>query len=164
MKFKVGDKVRVILMDEVGTIAEIDTSNIPYLVKLDDGGDVWRSGKELELVQEPKKVLNFWEAREAALAGKKVRRGITDTIFTARDFIDDTFEWDNHDIKADWEIVEEENEIVTYHQVFSDGTVGSGSYPRMDHTGEKVRIAMIELTTDKNGKLLNARNVETTKV
>jgi hypothetical protein len=34
----------------------------------------------------------------------------------------------------------------------------------MDHTGEKVRIAMIELTTDKNGKLLNARNVETTKV
>jgi hypothetical protein len=139
-------------------------------VNLTSSGHMWESREGhpcdlVELVQDvPSRALNFWEAREAALAGKNVKRLSGEDTFTeydSKDFLIRSMV--PCEINGHWEIVEEEQEITTYHQVFSDGTVGSGSYPRLDHKGEKVRIAMIELTTDKNGKLIEARNVDTNK-
>jgi hypothetical protein len=174
MKFKVGDKVKFNYSGNVqaGVITETDTWDavLPYKIQAISAplaliaSSCWVAESNIVSLIQAKKKFSFLDAWDAVKEGKTVR-ATTKTMslsYTPKHF-KAIEEWPIAAIEADWEIVEEEQEITTYHQVFSDGTIGQGSYPRMDHTGEKVRIAMIELTTDKNGKLLNARNVETTK-
>jgi Zn-dependent metalloprotease len=175
MKFKVGDKVKFTYSGgtSFGVVVEIDIYDtvLSYEVQVISAplaliaSFCWIKESDIISLIQAKKKFNFLDAWDAVKEGKTVRvTAQTMSLSYTPDDFKAIEEWPIAAIEADWEIVEEENEIVTYHQVFSDGTVGSGSYPRMDHTGEKVRIAMIELTTDKNGKLLNARNIETTKV
>ena len=71
MKFKVGDKVRVIRntygnRGKIGTLEKIDASTIPYCVVFDDGRKEWCYGnefkllrEELESVKEEEKVMKF---------------------------------------------------------------------------------------------------------
>jgi hypothetical protein len=93
----------------------------------------------IELVHAiPKKPLNFWEAREAALAGKKVRRPEFGYVFTIEDFKNYT-SWHNTDLAAEWEIVEEPKRYTHF------------IYPTPDTT-----IAVIY---DENGKFVKGENI-----
>ena len=63
MKFKVGDKVRVIRntygnRGKIGTLEKIDTSTMPYCVVFDDGRKEWCYGHEFKLLKE-EKVMKF---------------------------------------------------------------------------------------------------------
>lgn len=104
--------------------------------------------------------INFWEARQAAKQGKTVQIIMNNPKpLEPEEFLCNSY-WRNEHLDAEWEIVEEPIQIITVHQVFSDGTVGSGSYPRMDNLNKKKkRLSLIQLTTDTNGKLISARNV-----
>lgn len=104
--------------------------------------------------------MNFWEARQAAKAGKRVRVvAVNAAVILPKDFMAANG-WRNEHLDAKWEIVKEPLQVVTYHQVFSDGTVGAGAFPRLDTVGQdNRRISMVELITDENGKLISAKNV-----
>ena len=59
MKFKVGDKVRMIRntygnRGKIGTLEKIDTSTMPYYVVLDDGRKEWCYGHDFKLLKEEK--------------------------------------------------------------------------------------------------------------
>ena len=59
MKFKVGDKVRMIRntygnRGKIGTLEKIDTSTMPYCVVFDDGRKEWCYGHEFKLLKEEK--------------------------------------------------------------------------------------------------------------
>ena len=59
MKFKVGDKVRVIRntygnRGKIGTLEKIDDSTMPYCVVFDDGRKEWCYGHEFKLLKEEK--------------------------------------------------------------------------------------------------------------
>ena len=63
MKFKVGDKVRMIRntygnRGKIGTLEKIDTSTIPYCVVFYDGRKEWCYGNEFKLLKE-EKVMKF---------------------------------------------------------------------------------------------------------
>ena len=63
MKFKVGDKVRMIRntcgnRGKIGTLEKIDTSTMPYFVVFDDGRKEWCYGHEFKLLKE-EKVMKF---------------------------------------------------------------------------------------------------------
>ena len=63
MKFKVGDKVRMIRdtygdRGKIGTLEKIDTSTMPYCVVFDDGRKEWCYGHEFKLLEE-EKVMKF---------------------------------------------------------------------------------------------------------
>ena len=63
MKFKVGDKVRMIRntygnRGKIGTLEKIDTSTMPYCVVFDDGRKEWCYGNEFKLLKE-EKVMEF---------------------------------------------------------------------------------------------------------
>ena len=63
MKFKVGDKVRMIRntyghRGKIGTLEKIDTSTMPYCVVFDDGRKEWCYGHEFKLLKE-EKVMKF---------------------------------------------------------------------------------------------------------
>ena len=63
MKFKVGDKVRMIRntygnRGKIGTLEKIDTSTMPYCVVFDDGRKEWCYGNEFKLLKE-EKVMKF---------------------------------------------------------------------------------------------------------
>ena len=63
MKFKVGDKVRMIRntygnRGKIGTLEKIDTSTMPYCVVFDDGRKEWCYGNEFKLLKE-EKVMTF---------------------------------------------------------------------------------------------------------
>ena len=63
MKFKVGDKVRMIRntygnRGKIGTLEKIDTSTMPYCVVFDDGRKEWCYGNEFKLLEE-EKVMKF---------------------------------------------------------------------------------------------------------
>jgi hypothetical protein len=116
-KFKVGDRVNFSYGDSVyeGVIVE----------NVDEVGKVWhyieftidgRTGSRwvskpyvLGLIQAaPKKTLNFWEAREATLAGKTVKRLIAEDEFCnyySKDFL--TRSMAPCEVNGHWEIVEQ---------------------------------------------------------
>ena len=63
MKFKVGDKVRMIRntyghRGKIGTLGKIDDSTMPYCVVFDDGRKEWCYGHEFKLLKE-EKVMKF---------------------------------------------------------------------------------------------------------
>ena len=105
--------------------------------------------------------MNFWEARQAALEGKKVRR-YNDTVFTKEDFSCESFEWSGFDIDAEWEIVEEPKTITRFVTVYPDGgydwavSVKIKTSKTLARTGY---LGRLEIITDAHGKLISARNV-----
>jgi hypothetical protein len=105
--------------------------------------------------------INFWEARHAALSGKKVKRLDNDLVFDKTCFVEAgwTEEW----LAADWEIVEEPKHITNFLNVYADGywarhTSKLDADAYKDRYEDK-RIACIAITVDEDGKLIEAKNV-----
>jgi len=115
------------------------------------------SGK-VELTS-PKNALNFWEARQAALTGKKVRRGGNPSIFNAKAFTE-SFLWGTGDLDAEWEIIEEPKRFKKYVNVYP---VGIGEFTDSEEDSQCLeddeRVGIIEIIADSTGKLLSAKNV-----
>jgi len=115
----------------------------------------------LELVpEEPKKILNLWEAREAALAGKKVRVVGGIPIYSEVDFTSNN-SWFNTAFNEDWEIVEEPRVFKSYLNVYEDGHGQAWNTKKqadIERTCTKTN-GCIEIVTDENGQLVSARNI-----
>jgi hypothetical protein len=103
-----------------------------------DGRGVSKHDLVAEFVPESKQILNFWEARQVALAGKKVKRTDCDDVYTVKDFENYT-SWHNTDIAAEWEIVEEPEHTTHRFMINSKTTIA--------------------ITVDEDGKLIKAENV-----
>lgn len=101
--------------------------------------------------------MNFWEARQAALSGKKVKIVGEECIYTALNFadwaegVDDygKMAWNNDSISAVWELVEKPE----YQTVYIDLRDCGFLYTRHFSSGS------IEITVDEKGKLISAKNV-----
>ena len=107
--------------------------------------------------------MNFWEARLEALKGKKVRKKGKLTVLSASDF-QANFNWNNRDIDAEWEIVEEPKLSTTFHNVckgyITSSCITIAEANRRNYVGNAgERLSIIEIITDENGKLISARNV-----
>lgn len=103
--------------------------------------------------------MNFWEARQAALAGKTVKRiqGNTSWLYKPRDF-QYQVEWHVEAFEAEWELVEEPKLIKSYLNVYKD-THGTAWHSKEIADGACNRVGCLEIITDKNGKLISAKNV-----
>lgn len=108
--------------------------------------------------------MNFWEARQAALEGKKVRCvGENNTIrYSAYFQFADYFS--NLEIEGDWEIVEEPKYRTYYINIYPHSIGGPAdsidtANRRAGQDGMPTRKGCIELVTDESGKLISARNV-----
>lgn len=64
--------------------------------------------------------MNFWEARQAALAGKKVKLTVPGHEFTPDEFMSDDYSFGNYEIKAEWEIVEGPQKVEVWAVVNPD--------------------------------------------
>jgi hypothetical protein len=139
------DRQLDIVAEYVKGKANPDASSVNANVQLSYGG---------------KEMLTFWEAREAALIGKKVQRdsGVAGIRVMTADNIHDTI-WNEHDFAAEWEIVVEppkhnSHVVVVYNNYLSD--------PKdicIDSRKYGSPLNYIEITVDANGKLISARNV-----
>jgi uncharacterized protein YfaP (DUF2135 family) len=104
--------------------------------------------------------MNFWEARQAALEGKKVKR-VGDKVYYSTKAFTDITGWDNSHIASLWEIVEEPKATTSYLNIYSDfhGSLTHKSISEAnDHKGKTAK-SQIEIVTDANGKLISAKNV-----
>lgn len=85
--------------------------------------------------------MNFWEARQAAKAGKTVQMITTDPLpLKPKEFLCDSY-WRNEHLDAEWEVV-----LETYTTRFETYLT-------------KGIISKIEFTYDENGKLISAKNI-----
>ena len=114
-----------------------------------------------------KKLLNFWEARQAAKAGKKVKivgqevgkdGGLNWEMWQ---FVNG---WSERELDAQWEIVEETKQQTYYLNVYKSGVSSSyitiaeaNRHNNVGNTGD--RLYIMAVTVDENGKLISARNV-----
>jgi len=121
----------------------------------------------LDLVADTKfgKLLNFWEAREAALAGKKVRVVGGIPIYSEVDFTSNN-SWFNTAFNEDWEIVEEPVLKTYWVNVYRNSMgIPKASLALADTAAvdnvQQSRLSCLEITVDKNGKLIEAKNVDT---
>jgi hypothetical protein len=107
------------------------------------------------------KTLNFWEAREAALEGKTVKRLTAEDEFCnydSKDFL--TRSMAPCEVNGHWEIVEEPKLTTSYHNVYKYAI--SGSWDTLEKAREILSLnilSQIAITVDENGKLIEARNV-----
>jgi hypothetical protein len=109
-----------------------------------------------------KKLLNFWEAREAAKQGKTVKcwKGKWCNTYPAETFFSIS-NWTTDKIDGKWEIVEEPKTFTQYVVPHKDGL--STAFD----TEEKAKkyqsicngLSIIVITYDENGKLISAGNV-----
>jgi hypothetical protein len=156
-------------------------------VKLTSSGHMWESREGhiwdlIELVQDvPSKTLtnetrpeenkvnriNFWEARQAALAGKKVRP-IDRTLIDWDCFTDDEIDnqiWSGTHFNADWEIVEEPVHVTYYVNVYRDSfsrrykSTEEADKARCRVMDVDTRLSCLAITVDENGKLIEAKEV-----
>lgn len=106
--------------------------------------------------------MNFWEARQAALEGKKVKliQGKHRWSYTSTQFLNEP-EWNKESISAEWEIVEEPKTITRYLNVYADGGPWFSYTSKCDANLRPMgdRIGCLKITVDENGKLISARNV-----
>jgi hypothetical protein len=106
--------------------------------------------------------MNFWEARLEALKGKKVRKKEKLAVLSASDF-QSNYTWRNKDIDAEWEIVEEPKSITRYINVYDHNGVAWATHTTKhwadDNAYSEDRLSCLEIITDKNGKLISAKNV-----
>jgi hypothetical protein len=115
----------------------------------------------VDLVPTPKKTINFWEARQAALDGKKVRRIGFTLLYSTEDFTDH-LNWDNNSINAAWEIVEEPKHKTCYINVYLHNMCPWGAHETRvlaDSSACTDRASCLAITVDENGKLVEARNI-----
>lgn len=163
MKFKVGDRVKYLDDDVFGTIEHIrEGLKYLYLVKRDDGRYSACMDAQLEhenvVSRESKKSLNFWEARCAALKGKKVRMVGDFDIYDASDF-KEHISWPGSYIESVWVIVEEPKVLYTYLNTYEDCHGQALNTKGQADVNSKGRTGCIEIITDKQGRLISARNV-----
>jgi hypothetical protein len=110
--------------------------------------------------------MNFWEARQAAKAGKKVKivgqevgkdGGLNWEMWQ---FVNG---WSEHELDAQWEIVEEPKQAVHYYPVYSrgcDAWLGTRHKNEDDAiSSDPDYIGRIEIITDEDGSLFSARNI-----
>jgi hypothetical protein len=115
----------------------------------------------------PKKTLNFWEAREAALAGKKVRKSAKDDglTYSTDDFsVECECYFSTGEMALDWEIVEEPKLRTYYFNVYENTIGGPKSSVGIANAvaanpSSPDRKGCIEITVDENGKLVDAKNL-----
>jgi hypothetical protein len=108
----------------------------------------------------PKKTLNFWEAREAALSGKKVKQPENEVTYEKDDFLFRCME--ASEINGDWEIVEEPKQYTRYF------TIQTGTQTWVAHSTELDAVhwrearsgqPIIAITVDKNGYFVGGKNL-----
>jgi hypothetical protein len=123
MKFEVGQKwrdrsgdiwkitdINGSTCDKFPVAVERETDGISYYVTLTGRASTFNETEQdlVDLVPTQTKTLNFWEARAAALAGKKVKiAGPMGGTFSPNAFTHPEFDWNNQVLAMDWEIVEE---------------------------------------------------------
>ncbi len=180
MKYKLGD--RVIFTDDIlnyeGVIMQLDTmcrNDLRYQVVVTSGADDYGSSiawlKESEIqglvsdktpTSETKAKLNFWEAREAALNGKKVKRIVTQVVYTPSQMLHPETPWYNVHFDGDWEIVEEPKHKTCYINVYLHNMCPWGAHETRalaDSHACTDRVSCLAVTVDENGKLVEAKNV-----
>jgi hypothetical protein len=110
-----------------------------------------------------KKILNFWEAREAALAGKKVKKLSSDLIYTAKDFsVTSEFYFSTNEMGEEWQLVEEPKQYIRYFNIHKDTqtwVAHSTELEAVRWSEARSSQPIIAITVDENGKLIEARNV-----
>jgi hypothetical protein len=172
MRFTVGDKVRLSAVGKKkfkdendnphefeGVVVELINKTV-YVRWSNDEDNIYNCD-QLELVPEPKKTLNFWEARQAALAGKKVRM--------VENFQNKVLDWNlwkevngwyEDEFNADWEIVEEPVRKTYYVNVYQVSLVGIFNTKKdADDFSSPSRLNCLAITVDGDGKLVEARNI-----
>jgi hypothetical protein len=110
--------------------------------------------------------MNFWEARAAALKGKKVKRLIGEDEFSGAytPLYFQTRPMEPYEINGHWEIVEEPRTVVQYVNLYlrPPGELSFGESHITRELALGVRypdsIGMIEIVTN-SGRLVSARNV-----
>jgi hypothetical protein len=105
--------------------------------------------------------MNFWEARAAALEGKKIKIVSLEGVYTKLNFTNEYGQvlWNNHSIESEWEIVEEANTTSWFFYVDNIDFIGPYEHPSYSKLGKDGKGNWIEVITDENGKLISARNV-----
>ena len=178
MKFKVGQvwKDRVGDLWDIISTTDIEVSVFGYVLDairqkdkamghFTPEGKLWKIAmSDLDLIELisplPKKSLNFWEARQAALSGKRVKKVDTDTEFTIDDFMSDDYSFDNYEIKADWEVVDEPKLFKSYLNIYKDGHGQAwNTKAQADSEANPGRVGCIEITTDENGEIIDTKKV-----
>jgi hypothetical protein len=176
MKFEVGQKWR----DRSGDIWKItdindstcdtfpvaverETDGISYYVTLTGRASSFNETEQdlVDLVPTPKKTLNFWEARQAALDGKKVKTCLGPLCFSKEEFTNQDC-WSNELITADWEIVEEPKHKTCYINVYLHDLCPWGAHETRalaDSGACTDRASCLAITVDENGRLIDAKNV-----
>ena len=104
--------------------------------------------------------MNFWEARQAALEGKLVKRLLGEDEFsspyTRNDFLIKSMA--PYEVNGHWEIVEEPKTTTSYLNVYPY-THGTAWHCKSEADLSTGRLGVLEIITDENGKLISARNV-----
>lgn len=159
---KVGDKVKRPL-GGTGVITEVDGGSrvgYPYRVLFDNGNWLWCEHDEVEqMLEKSKKVLNFWEARTAALAGKTVRM-IGDSETCDASSFREHIEWPGAYIASDWEVIDNPTHLVRYIVTEPVGSwAGYTSLAASRVAQTKTSLTTIEIITDEFGTLISAKNV-----
>lgn len=104
--------------------------------------------------------MNFWEAREAALNGKKVKKIGKPFVHDKSSFGNTGCSWDYQDLQAEWEEVPETIIYYTVPMTPNDaGPCFKSKTNAQNYFIECEGLSVIEFITDKNGKLISARNV-----
>lgn len=101
--------------------------------------------------------MNFWEARQAALDGKKVKMLGSSDHYDLVSFTANFVQFDNAKINAQWEIVEEPKNYKAYVNIYADGMYKYGTHNGI--TKDSDCKGTIEIITDETGKLISAKNV-----
>jgi hypothetical protein len=115
------------------------------------------------IMREVRASINFWEARQAALEGKTVKRLIAEDEFCnydSKDFL--TRSMAPYEVSGHWEMVEETKHETGYINIYSGNSYTWGIHPRKadaDNNAKLSRIGTIAITVDENGKLVKAENV-----
>ena len=105
--------------------------------------------------------MNFWEARQAAKAGKKVRM-VNDLRATYDKHSFTTLVWTSCEFDAEWEIVEEPSPIVQFVNIYPKNVLPCDVHPSIDSANAGAlphRIACLEIIVDEKGKLISAKTV-----
>jgi hypothetical protein len=108
------------------------------------------------------KVLNFWEARQAALEGKKVKRLLAEDEFsgpyTSTDFL--TRQMAPCEVSGHWEIAEEPETITSYMNVYNKG-LGDSRYSieDCDMVAFPYRLGILEVVVNLDDKTATAKFV-----
>lgn len=103
--------------------------------------------------------MNFWQARQAALGGKRVKRVSNGYIYSPKVFLSNELDWSEPYFRDSWEIVEEPKLLYTYLNTYEDCHGQALNTKGQADAEDKGRTGCIEIITDEYGKLISVKNV-----